>query len=78
MLGLRQSTREDIATGAATVILAMGAGRRAATAIDGFLEPEERLRGEVWGALRDWLAETESPLVLAETADDGYLLRPAG
>lgn len=42
------------------------------------VEPEERLRGEVWGALRDWLAETESPLVLAETPDDGYVLRPAG
>jgi glutamate synthase (NADPH/NADH) small chain len=31
----------DITTGAATVILAMGAGRRAATAIDAYVRREE-------------------------------------
>jgi glutamate synthase (NADPH/NADH) small chain len=35
----------DIVTGAATVILAMGAGRKAARSIDAYLRSEEALRG---------------------------------
>ena len=37
----------DITTGAATVILAMGAGRRAATAIDEYIRTKSAEREEV-------------------------------
>ena len=41
-------------------------------------DPDERLRSDVMGALRDWLAEAHTPLVLSEAGDRGYVLRPAG
>lgn len=40
--------------------------------------PDVRLRTAVHGALTAWLAERESPLVLAENRDGTYVLRPAG
>ena len=41
------------------------------------VEPEARLSRDVGEALRTWMAEHESPLVLAEAGEDSYLLRPA-
>lgn len=41
-------------------------------------DPDERLRGDVAGALRDWLCDAHSPLVLSETGDRDYIVRPAG
>jgi hypothetical protein len=41
------------------------------------VEPEARLSSEVGAALRSWLAEHESPLVLAEAGERSYVLRPA-
>ncbi len=38
--------------------------------------PRALLRTAVRQALNAWLAERETPLVLAEEADDGYVLRP--
>jgi hypothetical protein len=42
------------------------------------IDPDERLRDDVARALRDWLAGRESPLVLSEAGDGGYVLRPPG
>jgi hypothetical protein len=41
------------------------------------LNEEDRLRADVWDALRSWLAERESPLVPVAT-DERYVLRPPG
>jgi hypothetical protein len=41
-------------------------------------DPEERLRNDVRDALRDWLAERDTPLVLSEVGEDAYVLRPPG
>jgi hypothetical protein len=41
-------------------------------------DPDERLRSDVKCALRDWLAEAHTPLVLSEAGDRDYVLRPAG
>ncbi len=41
-------------------------------------DPDERLRDDVAGALRSWLAERDASLVLSEDGDDGYVLRPPG
>jgi hypothetical protein len=38
----------------------------------------ERLRSEVWSALRTWLAEQERPLVPATLGDNRCILRPPG
>jgi hypothetical protein len=42
------------------------------------LDPDRRLHGDVASALRSWLAEQRTPLVLSEAGDDAYVLRPAG
>ena len=39
---------------------------------------QQRLHDEVWDALRSWVAERGSPLVLAAVDDDAYVLRPQG
>ncbi len=41
-------------------------------------DPEERLHDDVSEALRGWLADAHSPLVLSEAGDYDYVLRPAG
>jgi hypothetical protein len=41
-------------------------------------DPDERLRSDVKGALRDWLAGAHTALVLSESGDRDYVLRPAG
>jgi hypothetical protein len=42
------------------------------------VDPDERLHDDVATALRDWLAQRESPLVLSEADGDAYVLRPPG
>ncbi len=41
-------------------------------------DPDERLHRDVTEALRNWLADAHSPLVLSEAAEYDYVLRPAG
>ena len=42
------------------------------------VEREEQLRSDVRDALRDWVAERDSSLVLAEVGAGRFLLRPPG
>lgn len=45
----------------------------------GYAEEEaDRLRTDVWCALRAWVAEHESPLVPVSASDDLCVLRPPG
>lgn len=43
-----------------------------------YADPDERLHAEVGGALRDWLADGHTPLVLQEASRSDFVLRPAG
>ena len=42
------------------------------------VDPAQRLHEEVWAALRSWLSERDSPLVLAAVGEGEYVLRPPG